>query len=290
MTSYATSKPHFRFAPSPNGALHLGHAYSALLNHGLAKKTGGNFSIRVEDIDTTRCTPALEAAMFDDLTWLRLEWQKPVMQQSKRFAIYQQALDKLIERELIYPAFMSRGEIKKHARVEPNWPHDPDGAPLYPGLEKNWDKPTCTEAIASGTPFAWRLDMEKALTLFPIEGAKDWGDVVLARKDTPTSYHLSVVIDDAAQNISHVVRGLDLKAATPVHLLLQNLLSLRSPCYFHHRLVLDEEGAKLSKSNKATDLKHLRDEGATLDDILERIDWDESELETLYQSLIIQST
>lgn len=288
MTTDATSKPRFRFAPSPNGALHLGHAYSALLNHGLAQRSGGTFIIRVEDIDTKRCTPTLETAMFDDLTWLGLEWQTPVMRQSERFTLYQQALDELIKHELIYPAFMSRGEIKKHAHSTPNWPHDPDGAPLYPGFEKNWDKPKCTEAIASGTPFAWRLNMEKALALFPIDGAKNWGDVVLARKDTPTSYHLAVVIDDAAQKISHVVRGLDLKAATPVHLLLQNLLGLPSPSYFHHRLVLDEEGPKLSKSNKATGLEYLRSEGATLDDILELISWDAREIETLYENLIIQ--
>lgn len=257
----------------------MGHAYSALLNHALAKKTGSDLIIRVEDIDTTRCTPALEAAMFDDLAWLGLEWQTPVMRQSERFAFYKQALNRLSEKKLIYPAFLSRGEIKKHASNTPNWPIDPDGAPLYPGFEKNWDTPTRTDAIRDNDAFTWRLDMDKALIDFPVEGARKWGDVVLARKDTPTSYHLAVVIDDNAQNISHVVRGFDLEAATPVHILLQHLLDLPSPNYFHHRLILDKDGTKLSKSNKATGLKQLRDQGASLDDVLGLIGWDETEVD-----------
>ena len=290
MISPAASRPRFRFAPSPNGALHLGHAYSALLNAALAQKIGGDFIIRIEDIDIARCTPALVTAMFDDLKWLGLDWASPVMRQSERFDYYQKALDLLHEKELIYPAFLTRGEIKKHARTMPNWPHDPDGAPLYPGLEKNWDTQTRTNAIATGKPFAWRLDMDKALALYSNKGAKDWGDVVLARKDTPTSYHLAVVLDDAAQNISHVVRGLDLEAATSVHLLLQQLLALPSPTYFHHRLLLDEEGEKLSKSQKATGLKYLRDQGADLNDILELIGWDDAEVDALAHKLISQST
>ena len=223
--------------------------------------------------------------MFHDLKWLGIEWQKPAMRQSEHFDVYQKALEQLKQQGLIYPAFLSRGEIKKHASATHNWPQDPDGAPLYPGLEKYWSQSKRTQTIAhaieNNAPFAWRLDMEKALSLFPMPGAEDWGDVVLARKDTPTSYHLAVVLDDAAQNISHIVRGLDLEAATPVHILLQRLLNLPTPAYFHHRLITDDKGDKLSKSNKATGLKHLRDEGASLEDILKLISWNNTEVEEL---------
>jgi len=268
----------FRFAPSPNGALHLGHAYSALLNHALAEQTGGAFLIRVEDIDTTRCTPALEQAMFDDLAWLDLSWKTPVLRQSERFAIYRTALEHLKEMDLVYPAFLSRAAIKAQVGNNPGWPHDPDGAPHYPGDEKTWDAARRRDAIREGAPFAWRLDMEKALAAFPVAGAVKWGDVILARKDTPTSYHLAVVLDDAAQNVTHVVRGRDLEAATPVHQLLQKLLDLPTPRYFHHRLICDRDGAKLSKSNHATGLRHLRDHGADLDDIKRLIGWNSGEI------------
>lgn len=285
MTSKSKPKPIFRFAPSPNGALHLGHAYSALLNHALAKRAKNQLIIRVEDIDTTRCTPELEAKMFEDLAWLGIEWQEPVMRQSERFDTYKQALQTLEERDLIYPAFLSRSAIKDHASASPNWPKDPDGAPLYPGLEKSWDVAKRNEAFAEGKPFSWRLDMEKALDLFPAEGAKAWGDVVLGRKEIPTSYHLAVVLDDAAQTISHIVRGLDLRASTPVHHLLQKVFNLPSPKTVHHRLITDDQGAKLSKSNKSTGLQNLRDQGASLDDILELISWDEREVDDIFSQI-----
>ena len=276
---HMNDKPTFRFAPSPNGALHLGHAYSAILNFELAQATGGRFLVRVEDIDTARCTPQLEVAMFDDLAWLGLEWEMPVLRQSERFGYYQEALDNLRDQGLIYPSFLSRGEIKQHVKEHPSWPRDPDGAPLYPGLERNWNESERLAVMNSGKPYAWRLDMTQALELFPIEGAAAWGDVVLGRKETPTSYHLSVVVDDAAQGVSHVVRGRDLEASTSIHLLLQKLLDLPSPDYKHHRLILDEQGERLSKSVKSTALRALRDDGASVADIHRLIGWNDNEVE-----------
>ena len=272
-------KPTFRFAPSPNGALHLGHAYSAILNFELAQAIGGRFLVRVEDIDTTRCTPQLEAAMFEDLAWLGLEWEQPVLRQSERFIYYQQALDKLLTQGLLYPSFLSRGEIKQHVKEHPTWPRDPDGAPLYPGLERAWNENERAAAMKSGKPYAWRLDMKQALALHPIEGAEAWGDVVLGRKETPTSYHLSVVVDDASQGVTHVVRGQDLEASTSIHLLLQKLLGLPSPDYKHHRLILDDQGERLSKSVKSTAIKALRDDGASVADIHRMIGWNDNEVE-----------
>lgn len=272
-------QPTFRFAPSPNGALHLGHAYSAILNFELAQATGGRFLVRVEDIDTARCTPLLEAAMFEDLAWLDLEWEPPVLRQSKRFGLYQEMLDILQDQGLIYPSFLSRGEIKQHVKAQPSWPRDPDGAPLYPGLERDWSEAERATAMKSGKPYAWRLNMKQALALHPIAGAEAWGDVVLGRKETPTSYHLSVVVDDAAQGVTHVVRGRDLEASTSIHLLLQKLLGLPSPHYKHHRLILDDQGERLSKSVKSTAIKALRDDGASVADIHHLIGWNDSEVE-----------
>ena len=276
---HMNDKATFRFAPSPNGALHLGHAYSAILNFELAQTAGGRFLVRVEDIDTARCTAELEAAMFDDLAWLGLEWEQPVLRQSERFEIYQQALESLQEQGLIYPSVLSRGEIKQHVKDNPTWPRDPDGAPLYPGLERDWNEGERTAAIDSGRPYAWRLDMAQALAFHPIEGAAAWGDVVLGRKETPTSYHLSVVLDDAAQGVTHVVRGQDLEASTSIHLLLQKLLDLPNPHYKNHRLILDEQGERLSKSVKSTALKALRDDGASVADIHRLIGWNDREVE-----------
>ena len=279
----------FRFAPSPNGALHLGHAYSASLNQGFAQTTGGALLLRIEDIDTVRCTPELEAAICRDLAWLGLEWETPVRRQSEHFDAYRDALDTLIARELVYPAFMSRAEMRAHiieqeATGQP-WPRDPDGVPVYPALDRAMSKRQRETAMASGAPFAWRLDMEKAfaevgalswretsgLLLDIVEEAEAdpaaWGDVILARRDTPTSYHLSVVVDDALQGITHVVRGADLRAATSVHRVLQALLGLPAPAYHHHRLILGPDGHKLSKSRGDLALAALREAGQTPDDI-----------------------
>jgi glutamyl-Q tRNA(Asp) synthetase len=284
------SKPVFRFAPSPNGELHLGHAYSALLNADMARKAGGRLLLRIEDIDTARCTPEFEAGIYRDLNWLGIDWEKPVRRQSEHFPEYSKLLERLIAEELVYPAFMSRGEMRAYiAQAEDSgktWPRDPDGVPLYPGLDKALGARERKRRMAEGESFAWRLDMAAATanlgqpltwTEFSdpktssarrVEARPDlWGDVVLARRDVPTSYHLSVVADDALQGITHVARGLDLFAATGIHRLLQELLGLPEPVYFHHRLILGPDGRKLSKSLRDTGLNALRIAGRTPDDI-----------------------
>jgi glutamyl-Q tRNA(Asp) synthetase len=284
------TRPIFRFAPSPNGELHLGHAYSALLNAEMAHKAGGRLLLRIEDIDTERCTPEFEAGIYRDLEWLGVEWEEPVRRQSEHFAEYSRLLDRLIAEELVYPAFMSRGEMRAHIAEEEAggraWPRDPDGVPLYPGLDKALGSRERKRRMTDGEPFAWRLDTSAAMacpgksltwTEFSgpdmgsasnVEARPDlWGDVVLARRDTPTSYHLAVVADDALQGVTHVVRGVDLFAATGIHRLLQELLDLPEPAYFHHRLVLDADGRKLSKSFRDTGLNALRTAGRTPEDI-----------------------
>lgn len=290
------SRPAFRFAPSPNGRLHLGHALSALLNARMARALGGRLLIRIEDIDAARCTPELEAGVLEDLAWLGLDWERPVRRQSEHFADYRAALDRLSAMGLLRKAFLTRGEIARAvARLEEErgapWPLDPDGAPLYPGDEAVLGPEEIAAREAQGAPFALRLDMRAALARCkaPLSwqelpddegrGAPErlsadparWGDVVLARKDTPTSYHLSVVVDDARQGVTHVVRGRDLFEATAVHRLLQVLLGLPEPLYRHHRLILDADGRKLSKSQGDTALAELRARGATPDDIRRRI-------------------
>ncbi len=280
------TQPVFRFAPSPNGALHLGHAHSALLNQDRARAAGGRFLLRIEDIDAERCKPEFEQAIYDDLEWLGIDWERPVRRQSEHFSAYRAALDRLVAAGLVYPAFLSRGEVRGIiAEAEAggrHWPHDPDGVPLYPGDDRSLLKRTRARRIAAGESFAWRLDMEKAIAaaggplLWEERGAgpegetgrlrarpQAWGDVILARKDTPTSYQLSVVVDDALQGVTEVVRGRDLFHATSVQRLLQTLLGLPAPAYFHHDLVLGPDGRKLSKSFRDTGLKSLREAGVT---------------------------
>jgi glutamyl-Q tRNA(Asp) synthetase len=265
----------FRFAPSPNGYLHLGHAYSALLNADLARAAGGTLLLRIEDIDETRCRPEYEAPIYDDLHWLGFTWEKPVRRQSEHYADYRAALDRLDRLDLIYPSFESRAEIARTATGR-----DPDGAPLYSGAAKSLRPAERQRRIEAGEPYALRLDMGVAIAragplhwdeagkaVAPAASPELWGDVVLARKDTPTSYHLSVVVDDAAQGVTDVVRGHDLYHATSVHRLLQALLGLPAPRYRHHRLILDADGQKLSKSTRATGLRELRATGKTPVDI-----------------------
>jgi glutamyl-Q tRNA(Asp) synthetase len=280
--------PVFRFAPSPNGYLHLGHAFSALLNFDLARRAGGRLLLRIEDIDAARCKPEFEAAIHEDLAWLGIAWETPVRRQSEHLAEYHKTIEKFIAEGLVYPSFESRGEIARLvAQREANapWPRDPDGAPLYPGTAKLLAPDERTRLLESGVPYALRLDMAAACAragdLSWVEhgdGPKGetgvvaarpqaWGDVILARKETPTSYHLSVAIDDALQGVSDVVRGEDLLWSTSVHRLLQHLLDLPQPAYRHHRLVLDHEGRKLAKSIAATALRELRAGGATPADI-----------------------
>jgi glutamyl-Q tRNA(Asp) synthetase len=278
----------FRFAPSPNGYLHLGHAYSALLNFDAARASGGRLLLRIEDIDTVRCKPEFEAAIYQDLAWLGVAWEQPVRRQSEHLADYREAIEKLSARGLIYPSFESRAEITRLvAQREANaaWPRDPDGSPLYPGAAKLLAPEERARLLTSGAPYALRLDMPAALaqsgeldwtelgegpageTGAVAARPQAWGDVILARKETPTSYHLCVVIDDALQGASEVVRGQDLFWSTSVHRLLQRLLDLPQPVWRHHRLILDGEGRKLSKSTEATGLRELRAGGAAPADI-----------------------
>jgi glutamyl-Q tRNA(Asp) synthetase len=268
--------PTFRFAPTPNGPLHLGHARSAILNFEAARAVGGRFLIRIEDIDATRCRPEFEAAIYDDLAWLGLDWERPARRQSEHMADYAAALARLEGKGLVYPSFESRAEIRRAVEERPGWPRDPDGAPLFPFSR---DATTDTERERrrlAGEPYALRLDMRAALAqvghalswhedgeaIVPGDPAA-WGDVVIARKEVPTSYHLAVVVDDALQGITHVIRGVDLKPSTSVHRLLQHLLGLPAPVYRHHGLVLDAEGRKLSKSLGSPSLAVLRVQGMT---------------------------
>jgi glutamyl-Q tRNA(Asp) synthetase len=286
--------PVFRFAPSPNGYLHLGHALSALLNADMAKAAGGRLLLRIEDIDAARCRPEYEAAIYEDLAWLGLAWEQPVRRQSEHYGDYRAALTKLEALGLLYPSFESRAEIaaqvaerERHGR----WPRDPDGAPLYPGAAKAI-APAERARRMTAEPYALRLDMAAALArtgplTWTETGAGPagetgavaadpaaWGDVILARKETPTSYHLAVVVDDAAQGVSDVVRGRDLFHATSVHRLLQALLGWPAPRYHHHRLILDADGNKLAKSTSATGLRELRARGASALDIRKAVGLD----------------
>jgi glutamyl-Q tRNA(Asp) synthetase len=274
--------PVFRFAPSPNGFLHIGHAYSALLNFDLARRTGGRFLLRIEDIDSARCRPEFEAAIYEDLAWLGIIWEAPVRRQSEHFASYRAAIGKLSAQGLIYPSFESRAEIARlvaQRETAGTWPRDPDGAPLYPGAAKSLSADERGRLIDKGQPYALRLDMAAAcararhLAWTEHGEGRDgdrrevaarpeaWGDVILARKEMPTSYHLSVVVDDALQGVTDVVRGQDLFWSTSVHCLLQTLLGIPSPIYHHHRLILDTDGRKLSKSTRATALRELHRQG-----------------------------
>jgi glutamyl-Q tRNA(Asp) synthetase len=280
--------PVFRFAPSPNGYLHLGHAFSALLNFELARRSGGRLLLRIEDIDQTRCKREYEDAIYQDLAWLGIAWERPVRRQSEHLEEYSKALEKLEALGLVYPSFESRAEIARlveQREADGGWPRDPDGAPLYPGGAKRLSLEERARLIESGAPYALRLDTEAAIAragdLSWIERGQGpdgetgqvagrphaWGDVVLARKEMPTSYHLSAVVDDALQGVTDVVRGEDLFHATSVHRLLQHLLGLPQPVYRHHRLIRDGGGLKLSKSGQATGLRELRAAGATPADI-----------------------
>ena len=281
-----------RFAPSPNGALHLGHALSALDGYDLARRIGGRFLVRIEDIDTVRCRPELIEAALEDLAWLGISWEEPVLRQSEHLPVYAAAADRLRDLGLLYPCFASRAEIEA-AATSRQIGNDPDGAPLYSGLwPVLWkDAPAAEVArrMADGEPFAMRLDVARAVAIAIEQSGGNaltwheidadgrvqyitadpaaWGDAVIVRKDTPTSYHLSVVVDDARQGVTHVTRGHDLYAATSLHRLLQAHLGLPAPLYRHHRLITDAAGRKLSKSARDTSLRALRAAGWTPTDI-----------------------
>lgn len=276
------TSPVFRFAPSPNGFLHLGHAYSALLGHDLARRLGGRFLLRIEDIDRSRCRSEFEQAIYEDLAWLGIAWDEPARRQSEHFADYLAALERLERRGLVYAGFESRAEIERLvAQREANgpWPRDPDGAPLYPGTARALPAKERIRRMDAGEPYALRLAMDRAVATAGVLEWRElgagpqgesgtvravplvWGDVILGRKDVPTSYHLAVVVDDALQGVTHVVRGQDLFYATGVHRLLQHLLDLPTPAYRHHALIHDDEGRKLAKSTRATGLRELRGQG-----------------------------
>lgn len=286
------SQPIFRFAPSPNGYLHLGHAYSALFTQRAAHAIGGTVLLRIEDIDILRSKPEFDAAILEDLHWLGFEWPEPVMRQSDRFAAYQQAAEVLGQSRLLYPCFCTRTDVAEHATGT-----DPEGGPLYPGTCRHLHTSEVEQRIRAGEQVQWRLKMDNALARvgdmlvvrecpvtdrdvrFEAERPRTaepsrWGDVVVIRKDTPTSYHLSVVVDDAAQAVTHVTRGMDLHSATDIHVLLQALLGLPSPIYAHHGLITDALDMKLSKSAGSPPLRALRDAGWTPADVRRRLDFE----------------
>ncbi|MBB4285273.1 tRNA glutamyl-Q(34) synthetase GluQRS [Roseospira goensis] len=263
-----------RFAPSPTGLLHLGHAHAALFAAACASERGGRFLLRIEDIDTGRCRPAYETAILEDLAWLGLRWEGPVRRQTAHLAEHRAALDRLAAAGLLYPCFCTRKEIQAEIAASPSAPHGPDG-PLYPGTCRALDPAARADRLAAGDPHALRLDMAAARARLggPLpwyDAAAGWqqarpelfGDVVLARKDVPTSYHLAVTLDDAAQEITLVTRGEDLFPATHVHRLLQALLDLPVPQWHHHGLLTDETGRRLAKRDDARSLRSLRAAGA----------------------------
>ncbi|WP_420138502.1 tRNA glutamyl-Q(34) synthetase GluQRS [Sphingomonas sp.] len=262
-----------RFAPSPTGRLHLGHAYSAVRAHDLARHAAGRFLLRIEDIDRTRSRETFVTGIEEDLRWLGLTWDGEVIRQSRRMPVYATALERLKDQDLLYPCFCTRSEIAASASA----PHGPEGQ-VYPGTCRSLDSDV--RARRAGEPHCWRLDMARAVArVGPLrwhDATAGWiaadplpqGDVVLARKETPTSYHLAVVIDDAAQDVTDVVRGVDLSAATHVHRLLQALLDLPTPAYHHHPLLVGADGARLAKRNGAMPLATLRAEGADPDRLI----------------------
>lgn len=267
-----------RFAPSPSGRLHLGHAYSALFAYEQAQKADGRFLLRIEDIDITRCKREFEDGIKEDLAWLGLTWEEPVLRQSDHFNRYETFLHSLEEAGLTYPCFCTRKEIQAEVANAPRAPHGPDGA-LYPGTCKHRDREEAQDLIARGKPHAIRLHMDKAAKLAgPLTFTdrahgtirvrpESCGDVVLARKDVPTSYHLAVTIDDALQHVTLVTRGDDLLHATHVHRVLQALLGLPEPEYHHHPLLTDESGKRFAKRDKAPTLLSLRESGHSPGDL-----------------------
>jgi glutamyl-Q tRNA(Asp) synthetase len=288
--------PVFRFAPSPNGRLHRGHAFSALLNDRLAWREGGRFLLRIEDIDPVRSRPELADAIFEDLRWLGLAWEEPVLRQSAQLRDYEASLAALDRRGLLYPCFCSRGDtarfMAERERAGVPWPRDPDGVPFHAGPCRLLSEAAVAGKVAAGEPHGLRLAMDLALgaagPLPPIrvwdplaetvaETSPDparWGDPVLARREVRASYHLCVVHDDARQGVTHVVRGADLREATHLHVLLQALLRLPSPLYHHHGLVHDAEGKKLAKSRGSEALCALRGAGVSAADVIRGLGFD----------------
>ncbi len=287
MTDHVT-----RFAPSPTGFLHLGHAFAALYAADVARQSGGRFLVRIEDTDRTRSRPEFEAAIEEDLRWLGLTWELPVRRQSEHFDDYARALETLKSLGCAYPCFCTRKEIEAEFAASISAPHGPEG-PIYPGTCRTLVSSERDVRIARGDPHAWRLDVAKACTVIGVTGAPlafeelgagpngergtiaahpdAFGDFVLARKDAPASYHLSVVVDDAAQGVTIVTRGNDLFSATSLHRILQELLGLAAPAYSHHRLICDEHGKRLAKRDQAAALRTLRAQGISASDVRARL-------------------
>jgi glutamyl-Q tRNA(Asp) synthetase len=282
--------PVLRFAPSPNGPLHLGHALSALTSFEMARRLGGRFLLRIEDIDVVRSREEYVAALLEDLAWLGIAWEEPVLRQSQRFAVYAQAAQMLEAQGLLYPCFATRTEIAAAAVGDAV---DPEGMPLYAALHKGLSQGDIEKRISAGERYALRLHVDRAveavkhrldgrpLTFTELNetglpqvvaaAPERWGDTVILRKDVPASYHLAVVVDDALQGVTHVVRGRDLYAATDLQRLLQVVLGLPEPVYHHHRLVNDDQGRKLSKSAGDTALRSLRSNGVSREDIRRQV-------------------
>lgn len=272
-----------RFAPSPTGLLHLGHAASALFAFESARETSGTFLLRIEDIDFTRCRPEFETAILEDLSWLGITWESPVRRQSEHLGDYAHAAKLLSDRELLYPCFCTRRDIQREILSAGGAPHGAEG-PLYPGICRGLSVQERRSRIAAGESFALRLDLERALeeagrslTWMDLKGGLQkarpeiFGDVVLVRKDIGCSYHLAVVWDDALQGVTRVTRGADLFDATHIHCLLQHLLGLPVPEYHHHRLVCDASGMRLAKRDEAETLRSLREKGVSAADVRERV-------------------
>ncbi len=263
-----------RFAPSPTGYLHLGHAHAALFAWRRARAAGGRFLLRLEDIDPARCRPAFAMAILEDLAWLGLDWDGEVRVQSRHLPDYRAVLETLTKRGLLYPCFCTRADIAREVAAAASAPHAPDGAPLYPGTCRRLSAADRAARIKAGSPYALRLDMARALEAaggplgyeeadegWTISRPERFGDAVLGRKDIPASYHLCVTHDDALQGVTLVTRGLDLKPATDMHRLIQALMGWPAPVYAHHGLLLDGEGRRLSKRDGALALRALRAEG-----------------------------
>jgi glutamyl-Q tRNA(Asp) synthetase len=271
-----------RFAPSPTGYLHLGHAFSAVNAWKRARDAGGRFLLRLEDIDPTRCRGEYAAAIQQDLAWIGVDWDGPVRVQSDHLADYQAVLDRLAGLGLIYPCFCTRTDIAREIAASAGAPHAPDGGPLYPGTCRRLSATERAERIAAGERFALRLDMAAAnrpgLSYYEEREGRvachpeRFGDVVLARKDAPASYHLCVAHDDALQGVTLVTRGVDLKPATYLQRLLQTLMGWPEPAYAHHRLLVDAAGRRLAKRDKAVTLRSLRAEGVSARSVIERFD------------------
>ena len=270
-----------RFAPSPTGELHLGSAYSAWTGWHRAREAGGTFRVRIEDIDIRRCKRAHETSILADLKWLGLDWDGEVRRQSEHFATYGKVLDLLDQRGLVYPCFCSRAEIEREIAASANAPHGPDG-PLYPGTCRHLSVQERRDRIAAGHELCLRLDSDRAAdqagryhffdeSLGDIEGQpRLMGDFVIARKDTPTSYHLSVTVDDHLQGVTLVTRGIDVLPSTHVHGLLQKLLGYAAPQYAHHRLLTDATGRRFAKRDRDMTIRAMRESGMSPAEVVER--------------------